>query len=103
MTSIGKTTFNYINSLTIHSMLNIHLEQSLCNLPNLFLNSLNRLTCQCEQLQFIVIGEISFVGVRMLKIVNSRLRCIECIKKKLYVGLDFIMTSGFLSNTTCEK
>jgi hypothetical protein len=50
-----------------------------------------------------VIYEISFVGARMLKIVDNKLRCLKCIEKKLYVGLDFIMTNGFLSSTPCEK
>jgi hypothetical protein len=50
-----------------------------------------------------VIYEISFVGAIMFKIVSNKLRCIKCIEKKLYVGLDFIMTSGLLSSTPCEK
>ncbi len=56
MTSIRKITSN-INDLTIHSALNIPVQQSLFNLPNLSLNSLNRLTCQYEQLQLVVIDE----------------------------------------------
>jgi hypothetical protein len=44
MTSIGKVAFN-IDGLTIHLTLNIYVQQSLSNLPNLSSNSLNRLTC----------------------------------------------------------
>jgi hypothetical protein len=64
MASTSKITFN-INDLTIHSTLNIHVQQSLSSLPNLSSNSLNRLACQYEQLQLVVIDEISFVGVKM--------------------------------------
>jgi hypothetical protein len=49
MTSIGKTAYN-IDSLIIHSALNIHVQQSLFSLPNLSSNSLDRFTCQYEQL-----------------------------------------------------
>jgi hypothetical protein len=44
MASIDKIIFN-IDGLTIHSMLNIPIQKPLSNLPNLALNSLNRLTC----------------------------------------------------------
>jgi hypothetical protein len=47
MASTCKDVFN-INSLRIHSTLNIPMQQSLFNLPNLSLDSLNRLTCQDE-------------------------------------------------------
>jgi hypothetical protein len=47
MASTNKIAFN---SLIIHLTLNIDVQQSLLNLPNLSSNSLNRLTCQYEQL-----------------------------------------------------
>jgi hypothetical protein len=47
MASIGKVAFN-IDSSTIHSTLNILVQQPLSSLPNLSLDSLNRLTCQYE-------------------------------------------------------
>jgi hypothetical protein len=47
MASIGKIAFN-IDGLIIHSTLDILIEQSLFSLPNLSLNSLNRLTYQYE-------------------------------------------------------
>jgi hypothetical protein len=49
MTSISKTTSN-IDGLIIHSALNIPIQQSLSSLPNLSSNSLNRLTCQYQEL-----------------------------------------------------
>jgi hypothetical protein len=49
MTSISKTTSN-IDGLIIHSALNIPIQQSLFSLPNLSSNSLNRLTCQYQEL-----------------------------------------------------
>jgi hypothetical protein len=57
MASTSKITFN-IDGLTIHSTLNIHVQQFLSSLPNLSSNSLNRFTCQYEWLQFVVIDEI---------------------------------------------
>jgi hypothetical protein len=60
MASIGKVVFN-IDGLIIHSALNILVQQSLISLPNLSSNSLNRFRCQYEQLQHVVINEISFV------------------------------------------
>jgi hypothetical protein len=76
MASIGKVVFN-IDNLTIHSTLNILVQQSLSSLPNLSSNSLNRLTCQYEQLQLVVIDEISLVGARMFNVRNKRLRSIK--------------------------
>jgi hypothetical protein len=49
MASIGKVAFN-IHGQTIHSTLNIPIQQTLTNLSNLSSNSLNRLTCRYEQL-----------------------------------------------------
>jgi len=53
MASISKVALN-IDGLIIHSTSNIHVQQSLSNLPNLSTNSLNRFTCQYEQLQLVV-------------------------------------------------
>jgi hypothetical protein len=44
MTSIGKAAFN-IDGQIVHSTLNILVLQTLINLSNLSLDSLNRLTC----------------------------------------------------------
>jgi len=54
MTSISKATFN-IDGQIIHLALNIPIQQTLTNLSNLSLDSLNRFTCQCEQLQLAII------------------------------------------------
>jgi len=56
MASTCKIAFN-IDGLTIHSTLNILVQQSLSNLRNLLINSLNRLTCRYEQLQLVVINK----------------------------------------------
>jgi hypothetical protein len=84
MTSISKVAFN-INGLTIHSTLNILVQQSLFSLPSLSLNLLNRLTCQYEQLQLVMINEISFVGARMFNVINNRLRSIKHIQNKFFL------------------
>jgi hypothetical protein len=62
MASISKVAFN-IDGLIIHSTLNIPIQSSL---PNLSLDSLNRLTCRYEQLQIVVINEISFLVLNYL-------------------------------------
>jgi hypothetical protein len=47
MALTGKIIFN-IDGLTIHSALNILVQQSLYSLPNLLLDSLNRFPCRYE-------------------------------------------------------
>jgi hypothetical protein len=94
MASTGKVAFN-IDGLTIHSTLNIPIQQSLFNLPNLSSNSLNRLTCRYEQLQLVMIDEISFVGVRMFNVIDNRLRSIKYIQIIFFGGIDVIMTCDF--------
>ncbi len=64
MASTSKFAF-IIDSLIIHLTLNIPFQQSLFGLPNLSSNSLNRLTYWYEQLQLIMIDEISLVGATM--------------------------------------
>ncbi len=76
MPFIGKVAFN-IHGLIIHSTLNICIQQSLFSLPNLSSYSLKRLTCQYEQLQLVVIKEVSLVGAKMFIVINNRLRFIK--------------------------
>jgi hypothetical protein len=94
MASTNKVAFN-INGLIIHSTLNIRVQQSLSILPNLSSNSLNRFTCQYEQLQLVVIYEISLVGARMFNVIDNRLRSIKHIQSKFFSGVDSIMTVDF--------
>jgi hypothetical protein len=101
MALIGKNAFN-IDSLIIHSALNILVQQSLFSLPNLSLNSLNKLTCRYEQLQLILIDEISLVGARMFNVINNRLRSIKHIQNQFLGGVDVIITSDFYQ-TPCVK
>jgi hypothetical protein len=86
LASTSKVAFNF-DGLTIHSTLNIPIQQSLFILPNLSPNSLNRFTCQYEQLQL--------VGVRMFNVMDNRLRYIKHIQNKFFGGVDVIMTSDF--------
>ena len=73
---IGKAAFN-IGGTTIHSALHIPINQSLSNLNKLSTKTLSKLTEQYEQLQFIVIVEISLVGARLLNAINQRLCSIK--------------------------
>jgi len=102
MASIGKIAFN-IDGLTIHSTLNICVEQSLFSLPNLSLDSLNRFTYRYEQLQLVVMDKISLVGAKMFNVVNNRLRSIKLIQTNFFSGVDVIMIGDFLSSTPCER
>jgi hypothetical protein len=86
MAPIGKIIFN-IDDLTIHSTLNIPIQQSLSNLPNLSSYSLNWLTCQYEQFQL--------VGAKMFNIIDNKLRSIKHIQNKFFGGVDVIMTGDF--------
>jgi hypothetical protein len=87
MTLTSKIAFN-IDSLTIHSTLNILVQQSLSNLPNLSSDLLNKLTCRYEQLQLLVTDEISFVGVKMFNVINNRLKSIKHIQNKFFGGVE---------------
>jgi hypothetical protein len=87
MASISKVVFN-INGLTIHSTLNIPIQQSLSSLPNLSTKSLNRFTYQYEPLQLVVIDEISLVGAKMLNVIDNRLKSIKHIQNKKFSGVD---------------
>jgi hypothetical protein len=80
MASTCKITFN-INDLRIHSALNIPIQQTLFSLVNLSSDSLNKFTCQYEQLQLVVINEISFVGAKMFNIIDNKLRSITHSKQ----------------------
>jgi hypothetical protein len=94
MAFTGKAAFN-IDGTTIHSALNIPINQSLTNLSNLSSDILNRLTNKYEQLQLVVIDEISLVGARMFNVVDQRLRSIKHIQNKYFGNLDLIMTGDF--------
>jgi hypothetical protein len=94
MTSIGKVAFN-IDNLIIHLALNIPIQQSLFILLNLSSDSLNRLTCRYEQLRFLVIDEISFIGAIMFNVIDNRLRSLKHIQKKFFGGVHGIMTCEF--------
>ena len=94
MAFTGKAAFN-IGGTTIHSTLHIPVNQSLSNLNKLSTETLSKLTEQYEQLQFIVIDEISLVGARMLNAIDQRLRSIKHVQNKFFGGLDVIVTSDF--------
>jgi hypothetical protein len=79
MAYIKKTTFN-IDGITIHSSLSILVNCK--NLPSLNLEQLNNLIKKYDQLQLIVLNEISFIEKIILKFIDFRLRSIKCIHIK---------------------
>jgi aspartate/glutamate racemase len=46
-----------------------------------------------------VIDEISFVGVKMLNVIDNRLRFIKHIQNKFFGGVDVTMTCDFYQTT----
>jgi len=76
MASTNKVAFNF-DGLTMHSTLNIPIQQSLFNLPNVSLNLLNRCICRYEQLQL--------VSLRMFNVINNKLRSIKHIYLFIYL------------------
>jgi hypothetical protein len=94
MALTSKVVFN-IDDLTIHSTLNIPIQQSLSNLPNLSSYSLNWLKCQYEQFQLVVIDEISVVSAKMFNITNNKLKSIKHIQNKFFGRVDVNMISYF--------
>ncbi len=57
----------------------IYVQQSLFKLSNLTTDALNKITCRYEQLQLVAINEISFVGVIMLNVIDSKVKSIKHI------------------------
>jgi hypothetical protein len=94
MASTCKVTFN-IDGQTIHSKLNIPIQQTFTNLSNLSSNSLYRLTCWYEHLQLAIIDEISLVGARMFNVIYYQLKVIIHIQNKFFGVLDVIMLGDF--------
>jgi hypothetical protein len=86
-----KATF-HVDGTTIYSALNVPVNQSLTNLSNLSFDTLNRLTNKYEQLQLVVIDEISLVGARMFNVVDQRLRSIKHIQNKYFGNIDLIIS-----------
>jgi len=75
--------------------LNILVQQSLSSLSNLSSNSINRLTHRYEQLQLVVINEITFVVARMFNVIDNILRSIKHIENKFFGGVDVILIGDF--------
>jgi hypothetical protein len=94
MASIGKVVFN-LDGLTIHSTLNMPIQQSLFILSNLSSDSLNRFTYWYEQLQLVLIDKMSLVSAKMFNVIDNRLKSIKHIQNNFFGGVDVIMTSDF--------
>ncbi len=73
----------------------MHVQQSLTNLSNLSTKFLNRHTCWYEQLQLVIIDEISIVNARTFYVINHRLKAIKHIQNEFFNGLDVIMLGDF--------
>ncbi len=75
--------------------MNTLVRQLLSSLSNLSSNSINRLTCQYEQLQLVVINERTFVVARMFNVIDNMLRSIKHIENNFFGGVDVILIGDF--------
>jgi len=65
------------------------------DLPSLSLEQLDNLIKKYDQLQLIVLNEISLIGKRILKFIDPQLRSIKCIHTKFFGNLDVINPREF--------
>jgi hypothetical protein len=94
MASTCKVAFS-IDGQTIHSKLNIPIQQTLTNLSKLSSIFLNRLTCWYEHLQLVIIDEIFLVGAKMFNVIYYQLKGIIYTQNKFFNVLDVIMSCDF--------
>jgi len=92
MAYIRKTTFN-IDGTIIHSIFSIPLNFK--DIPSLSLEWLDNLVKKYDQLQSIVLDEISLVGKIILKFTDFRLRSIKHIHTKFFGNFDVIIVGDF--------
>jgi hypothetical protein len=69
MVFIGKAKFN-IDGQTIHSTFSANINKFI----KLSFDSLNRFTCQYEQLQVVIIDEISLITIKMFNVIHHQLK-----------------------------
>ena len=92
MAYTGKATYN-IDGATIHSSLSLPLNCK--NLPSLSSERLDTLVKKYDQLQLLVLDEISLIGKKILKFTDLRLRSIKRLHTSFFVNLDVIITGDF--------
>ncbi len=87
-----KTTFN-IDGTTIHSSLSMPFNYK--DLSSLSSEWLDNLIKKYDQLQLMVLDEISSMGKKLLKFTNLQLRSIKSVHTKFFGNIDVIITSDF--------
>jgi hypothetical protein len=92
MAYIGKTTFK-IDGITIHWSISIPLNYK--DLPSLSSEWLNNLIKKYDQLQLIILYEISLIGKIILKFIDLRWKSIKHIHTKFFGNLDVIIIRDF--------
>ena len=92
MAYTGKAAYN-IDGATIHSSLSLPLNCK--NLPSLSSERLDTLVKKYDQLQLLVLDEISLIGKRILKFTDLRLRSIKRLHTSFFGNLDVIITGDF--------
>jgi hypothetical protein len=92
MAYTGKTTFK-IDGITIHWSISIPLNYK--DLPSFNLERLDNLIKKYDQLQLIVLDEISLIGKIISKYINLWWRSIKHIHTKFFGNLDVIIIGDF--------
>jgi len=92
MTYTRKETFN-IDGTTIHSSLFIPLNCK--DLPSFSSKWLDSLIKKYDQLQLMVLDEISLIGKRILKFTDLQLRSTKRVHTKFFENLDVINIGDF--------
>jgi len=91
---IGRVAFN-INSTIIHFTFAIALNKNYNELETLSDEKHDTLIKTYDQLQLLIIDEISLVCNRMLTFIDCKLCDIKQVHDEFIGGLDVIMTSDF--------
>jgi hypothetical protein len=92
MAYIRKVAFN-IDGIIIHSSLSIPINCK--DLPSLSLEQLDNLVKKYDQLQLIVLNEISLIGKIILKLIDPQFISIKCIRMNVFGNLDVINPREF--------
>jgi len=95
-----KVTFN-INGTTIHSRLSLPLNCK--HLQSLLVEKFNSLLKTYDELQLLVLDEVSLIGSRILFFIDLHLRSIKHTHNHFFGNMDVIIIGDFISNIMYSK
>jgi hypothetical protein len=88
MAYTNKVAFN-IDGTTIHSRLNLPLNCK--HLQSLSIERLNSLSKTCDELQLVVLDEVSLIGSRIFSFINLCLKSIKHTHNHFFGNMDVIL------------